>query len=73
MAVGSGVQVQAIGRRVLTTLNGMLALTAAAALGFDQRAVTLLLPSIDAGLWTATTKLADDGGDCCGTENEEGL
>ncbi len=44
---------QVIGRAVLPVLDARTALVLAETLGFDTRAVALLLPAIEAGVWAA--------------------
>ena len=49
---------QVIGRTVLPTLDARTALMLAETLGFDARAVALLLPAIEAGLSAAAAQEA---------------
>ena len=51
---------QVIGRTVLPVLDARTALMLAETLGFDGRAVALLLPAIEAGLTAVTAQVAPD-------------
>ena len=51
---------QVIGRAVLPVLDARTALMLADALGFDSRAVALLLPAIEAGLTAVMAQAAPD-------------
>ena len=51
---------QVIGRTVLPVLNARTALMLAETLGFDGRAVALLLPAIEAGLSAVAAQAAPD-------------
>ncbi len=51
---------QVIGRTVLPVLDVRTALVLADALGFDGRAIALLLPAIEAGLTVVTAQAAPD-------------
>ena len=53
---------QVIGRTVLPVLDARTALMLAGTLGFDGRAVALLLPAIEAGLTAVTAQAAPDDG-----------
>ena len=47
-----------VGRQLVPVIDRALALTLAESLGFDARAVALLLPAIEAGLWEAIGQIA---------------
>ena len=51
-----------MGRLVVPVIDRALALNHAGLLGFDVRAVVLLLPFIEAGLWLAVARVGLDTG-----------
>lgn len=56
---GRALTVAALGRRSVTVLDRALALRLAGTLGYDSRAVALLLPAIEDGLWAAASGQVD--------------
>ncbi len=50
-----------VGRQMAPVIDRALALTQAGLLGFDVRAVALLLPAIESGLWEAIGKDVSPG------------
>lgn len=59
---GRALTVAMVGRRSVTMLDRALALSLAGTLGYDTRAVALLLPAIEDGLWAAAGALAERDG-----------
>lgn len=53
MATRAGITAQMIGDQMVLSLDYRAAAAVAGALGFDDRAVLLLLPAIEAGLMAA--------------------
>ncbi|CAK0762031.1 hypothetical protein WCLP8_3390004 [uncultured Gammaproteobacteria bacterium] len=60
---GRALTLAVVGRLVVPVIDRTLALTQAGLLGFDARAVALLLPAIEAGLWLAIGRVATSGVD----------
>lgn len=56
---GRALTVGLVGRRSVTMLDRALALNLAGTLGYDTRAVALLLPAIEDGLWAAVAGQTD--------------
>lgn len=56
---GRALTVAMVGRRSVPVLDRALALSLAGTLGYDTRAVALLLPAVEDGLWAAASGQAD--------------
>ena len=62
---GRALTLTVMGRLVVPVIDRALALNHAGLLGFDVRAVVLLLPAIETGLWEAIGKIANSSDGTC--------